>query len=181
MKKIAVILADGCEETEAISIIDVARRANIEVCVVGLHKKNITTQGKIRLITDEIFDDVNFDDFDAIVLPGGLEGTNNLANDERVLKILQNFNSKNRLIAAICAAPFVLKKAEILKNSYTCYPGFETKISHKGYKNDKNIIFDENILTSRGPATAMEFGLEIVKILLGEKSYKDVKNGLLWQ
>ncbi len=180
MKKLAVILANGYEETEAITIIDVARRANIEVCAIGLNDLKIISKENVILTADKLFKDVKFDEFDAIALPGGLQSTRELASNNEIIKILKLFDSKNKLIAAICAAPIVLKSANLIKNSFTCYPGLEGEISKQTYKNDKNVILDKNILTSKGPATAMEFSLEIVKILLGDEVYKSVKNELLF-
>jgi len=99
--------------------------------------------------------------------------------DELLQNILKEFKKDNKNIAAICAAPYALHKADVLNQNYTCYPGFETKIKESGYTQDENIVIDGKILTSRGPATAMAFALEIVKILKGKEEMEIVKEGIL--
>ena len=128
-----------------------------------------------------ILDDLNVSEFDMIVLPGGLPGAEHLAKSEKLAEILKKFNDKNLKIAAICAAPWALSTAKVLKNSYTCYPGFEQKVNHKGYTDKKNVVIDENIITSKGPATAMEFALNLVKILLGDDKFNALKAELLYK
>lgn len=181
MKKVVLVpLATGFEEIEAVSIIDVLRRAEIEVIVGYLGDSNlilgangITVQGDVSIknIVSELVD--------MIVLPGGWGGTKALASDETIQALLQQFNSENKLIGAICAAPFALHTAGVLKHNYTCYPSVENEIRVDGYQNDKVVVEDGNIITSRGPATAMCFALEIVKKLAGEEKYQALKNGLL--
>lgn len=178
--KVAVILATGFEEIEAISIIDILKRGGIECLSVGLDRENVTGTHNITIRTDIILDNLVVDEYEMIVLPGGLPGADNLANSDKLCKILHSFEANNKYIGAICAAPFVLAKFNLIKNSYTCYPGFEKKVNHKGYIPNQNVIKDHNIITSRGPATAMEFGLEILRELKGEKIYTDVKNDLLF-
>ncbi len=114
-----------------------------------------------------------------IVLPGGWEGTYNLADDERVQNLLREFNAKEKLVGAICAAPFALNRAGVLKDEYTCYPSVEDEIKKDGYRDDKQVVVSQNIMTSRGPGTALCFGLEIVKKLQGEENYQAIKGGML--
>lgn len=123
--------------------------------------------------------DVDIDTLDMVVLPGGWDGTHALADDELMQNILKEMDSKNKLIGAICAAPFALNKAGVLKQNYTCYPSVEGEIRKDGYNSESMVVEDTNVLTSRGPATAMCFALEIVKKLQGEESYKTLKEGLL--
>lgn len=181
MKKVAIILADGFEEIEAITVIDILRRAEIKAVSVGLNKKIINGTHGIEIKADMILDDLNVSEFDMIVLPGGLPGAEYLAKSEKLAKILKEFDDKNLKIAAICAAPWALSTAKVLKNSYTCYPGFEKTINHKGYDDRKNVVIDENIITSKGPATAMEFTLNLVKILLGDDKFNALKTELLYK
>lgn len=179
--KVLVPLAKGFEEIEAVSIIDVLRRAGIEVIVASLGK-NSTVLGAnfISIFTDTCITDVNVDELDMIVLPGGLGGTNALANDANVTNILKQMDEKGKNIGAICAAPFALHKAGVLKEKYTCYPSFEEQIRAEGYMGDKEMVVeDENVMTSRGPATAICFALQIVKKLKGEEAYTAVKEGML--
>lgn len=182
MSKVMIPLADGFEDIEAVTLIDVLRRAEIDVVVAGVVKKNVIgTYGRIRLTADTVISDVDVDTLDMIVLPGGLPGAINLANSETLTQMLQNMDSRNGLIGAICAAPVALKKAGVLKDKYTCYPSFEQEIGVDGYSDASAVVIDQNIITSRGPATAMDFALEIVKVLRGEEVYASVKSGLLFK
>lgn len=179
--KVLVPLAKGFEEIEAVSIIDVLRRANIEVLVATLGKNSMVDGANgISILTNISLKDVNIDELDMVVLPGGLGGTNALVADANMQALLKEMDAKGKNIGAICAAPFALHRAGVLKQNYTCYPSFEEQIKADGYMGDKQMVVeDENIMTSRGPATAICFALEIVKKLKGEEVYKSVKSGLL--
>ena len=179
--KVAIVLANGFEEIEAVSLIDILRRAEIDAVSVGLDKKCVCGAHGIEMIADEILDDIKVSEFDMIVLPGGLPGAENLAKSEKLGKILRDFDANNAKIGAICAAPWALATAGVLKSSYTCYPGFENQIAHPGYTNSANVVKDQNIMTSRGPATAMEFALQIVRELKGEQVYSKLKSDLLFK
>ncbi|MCI6989207.1 MAG: DJ-1/PfpI family protein [Campylobacter sp.] len=179
--KVAVMFANGFEEIEAISVVDILRRGGVDTISVGLEKKNVTGAHDIELITDTVLDEIKVDDFEMIVLPGGLPGAEYLAKSEKMGEVLREFDAKNLKIAAICAAPWALSTAGVLKNSYTCYPGFEKNVAHKGYTDASNVIKDANIITSKGPATAMEFALELLKELKSDKIYNEIKDGLLFK
>ncbi|QOG12410.1 DJ-1 family glyoxalase III [Arcobacter sp. FWKO B] len=179
MSKIVVPVAKGFEEIEAVSIIDVCRRAGIDVIVAGVYDEYVTGANDIIIKTDCLFSSVDFDTVDMIVLPGGWGGTNILAADDLVQKTLKDFKSKSKYIAGICAAPFALNNAGVLNENYTCYPSVEEQIRTNGYHSDKKVVVDGKVITSRGPATAICFGLEIVKILEGEEMYQSLKGGLL--
>ena len=181
MSKVLVPLARGFEEIEAVTIIDVLRRAEIEVLVASLGKESLV-QGanSISLQTDVFMKDMNSETLDMIVLPGGWDGTHALADDENVQRVLKEMATKGKNIAAICAAPYALEKAGVLKGEYTCYPSVEDEIKREGYQGESNmVVISENIMTSRGPATAICFALEIVKKLKGEETYTSVKSALL--
>jgi 4-methyl-5(b-hydroxyethyl)-thiazole monophosphate biosynthesis len=180
MAVVVVPLATGFEEIEAVCIIDVVRRSGVEVIIAS-----VDTQGEvcgangIMIKTDKSINDVTADMIDMIVLPGGWGGTKILAEHEKVQSLLKEMDIKGKHIGAICAAPFALDKAGVLKDKFTCYPSVEEQIDNSGYDATKKVISDKNILTSRGPATAICFGLEIVKILVGEEIKQNVKEGLL--
>lgn len=181
MSKVLVPLAKGFEEIEAVSIIDVLRRADIEV-LVGRLDDSVTVLGAngITISTDIEVSNINSSELDMVVLPGGVEGTYNLAEDIHIQNILKEMDKDGKNIGAICAAPFALNKAGVLKQNYTCYPSFEEHIREDGYQGDKQMVVeDANVMTSRGPATSICFALEIVKKLKGEETYNALKDGLL--
>jgi len=183
MASVLLPLAEGFEELEAVALIDVMRRGGIEVRVVYIddelhHGRVVTGANGISVKADMSIKNVISDDFDMIVLPGGLGGTYALAEHARVIELLQEFKA-NKIVGAMCAAPFVLKKAGVLGSSYTCYPGFKDEINHPGYRDDLKVVEDGNVLTSQGPGTAVCFGLAIVKRLVGKESMQAVKDGML--
>lgn len=179
MAKVIIPLANGFEEIETMTLIDVLRRADIKVQTAGLDKKILKGAHGVEIKADSLLESANSDDFDMIVLPGGLPGAEYLAKSEKVKSLLKEFDAKDKLIGAICAAPWALGEADVLKQSYTCYPSFEKTVAKDGYNPNKDVVIDKNILTSRGPATAMTFALAIVKELCGDKVYSEVKSGLL--
>ncbi|MCF6339188.1 MAG: DJ-1/PfpI family protein [Sulfurimonas sp.] len=181
MSKVLVPLAGGFEEIEAISIIDVLRRADIEVIVASLNSDNIVKgANNISVLTDIEIKDVVVDELDMIVLPGGVEGTYALAEDINVQYILKKMDAEGKNIGAICAAPYALHKAGVLKHNYTCYPSFEEHIRVDGFMGDKaKVVEDSNVITSRGPATAICFALTIVNKLKGKEAFKALQTGLL--
>lgn len=179
MAKIIVPISNGFEEIEAVSIIDICRRANIEVTVAAVEELITTGANNIKIQADCKIEDINSDDFDMIVLPGGLPNAFTLAENEKVQSLLKEFKEKKKKIGAICAAPYALHKADVLNENFTCYPSFEKNIRDNGYHDSDSIVIDNDVITSRGPATAMVFALEIVNILCGEETYTAVKNGLL--
>lgn len=163
------------------SIIDILRRGNIDVLIASLNENSLVRGANdIVIQTDFKVKDIKSDRIDMIVLPGGWEGTYALADDESVQKLLKEMDAKGKNIGAICAAPFALYKAGVLKDKYTCYPSAEEQIDKEGYLGDKEMVVEcENVITSRGPATAICFALEIVKKLKGEEVYKAIKSGVL--
>ena len=179
MPKIIVTISNGFEEIEAINVIDICRRANIEVKIAAVEELLTVGAHNIKIQADCKIEDINSDDFDMIVLPGGLPNAFTLAENNKVQSLLKEFKEKKKKIAAICAAPYALHKADVLNENFTCYPSFEEKIRLNGYHNNDSIVIDNDVITSRGPATAMVFALEIVNILCGEETYNQVKNGLL--
>lgn len=179
MPKVAVILADGFEEVEAMAIIDVLRRAEITVVVAGLHEGHITSARKVKVIPDALIDTVRTDDFDMIVLPGGQPGSDNLNADARVKGLIREFSEKGKLTGAICAAPIVLGSAGLLKGKHaTAFPSYKDKLGGAVYE-EKAVVEDGNVLTSRGPGTALGFGLAIVARLVGNEKAQKIKEAML--
>jgi len=177
--KVLIPLAKGFEEIEAVSLIDVLRRGDIKVTVAGVGKKLIFGANGITIQADAVVADMKSDDFDMIVLPGGWDGTHALADDEDVQRLLKEMKAKDKMIGAICAAPFALNKAGVLNKNYTCYPSVEEEIRLDGYSYDKKVITDGNVMTSRGPATAICFAIAIVEKLKGSDMADMLKEGLL--
>ncbi len=181
MAKVLVPLANGFEEIEAISIIDVLKRAEIDVTVAGLNSIEVVgAYAQIPMKTDTLLENVNIEEYDMMVLPGGLPGAEYLAKSDLVKKYINILNEKGKYVGAICAAPWALKEAGVLEGKkHTNYPGFEEKTGVDGYVDDQKVVVDGNVLTSRGPGTAICFALEIVRKLKGEEIYTQLKNGLL--
>ncbi len=181
MKRVAVMLADGFEEIEALATVDILRRAGIECNTIGIDKKEIIGAHDIKVIADEIIDE-KIKEYDMIVLPGGMPGATNLAENNLVIETIKEFDKKeNKYIAAICASPaVVLSKAGIEEDRYiTAYPGdvFENMLEKANYV-EELVVVDGNLITSRGPATAMLFAYKLVDVLKGES--KDLKEEMLW-
>ena len=182
MASVLVPLAEGFEEVEAVGLIDTMRRGGIEVRVVyiedEIHGSLVTGANGITLQADMSINTIIVDDFDMMVLPGGWGGTYALAENKRVLELVKAFKEK-KIIGAMCAAPFVLKKAGVLGQNYTCYPGAKEEIDHAGYRDDEKVVIDGNVMTSQGPGTALCFGLAIIEKLVGKESMQAVKDGML--
>lgn len=179
MASVLIPLAAGFEELEAVALIDVMRRGGIDVRVVTISDSALVTGANgITVQTDNTIDNVKEEAFDMMVLPGGWDGTYALAEDERVIRLLQKFKVE-KTVGAMCAAPYVLKKAGVLGNDYTCYPGAKEEIDHPGYREDSKVVTDGNVITSQGPGTAVCFGLAILEKLVGAETKQAVKEGML--
>jgi 4-methyl-5(b-hydroxyethyl)-thiazole monophosphate biosynthesis len=181
MPTVLVPLAQGCEELEAVTVVDILRRANITVVTAGLDNKPVTASRGVVLIPDLTLDAALQQSFDMIVLPGGLPGSDNLNNDPRIHKLLQDLHQQGKYIAAICAAPKVLAKAGLLENkTATSYPGVLENLSLPHTKLvSAPVVKDGKVVTSRGPGTAMDFALELVEILVGREIRDKVEAGLV--
>lgn len=178
MKKAAVLFADGFEEIEALTVVDIMRRANIKCDMISIRNLEVTGAHGVKVISDKLIDE-GVDDYDLIVLPGGMPGATYLKKDNRVINAIKKFHKEGKFVAAICAAPIVLDRAEIIEEKdITSYPGFEDELRGCKYREEK-VVVDGNIITSRGPATAMEFAYKLVEILCKE-SADDLKKGMLY-
>lgn len=178
MKKVAVFLAEGFEEIEALTVVDIMRRANITCHMIGVEKINVPGAHNIEVKCDKTLDE-NIKDYDLIVLPGGMPGARNLQNNDKVVELVKYFYENGKLVSAICAAPIVLGTAKIIEGkNITSYPGFEDELKGCNYKEDR-VVVDGNIITSRGPATAMEFSYKLLE-MLGNDKYKEISSGMLY-
>jgi protein deglycase len=174
MAKVLVPLADGFEELEAITIIDLLRRAGFEVISAGLNDQPVTASRKNVIIPDTSIDKVMDQAFDLIVLPGGLPGADNLRDNPQIQTLLQRQHNQGKTVAAICAAPKALAASGILSGkTVTCYPGSLDQLDSPDFTITSNPVeIDGNIITSRGPGTAMDFALTLIE-RLANKSLRD--------
>lgn len=166
MKKTAMLFATGFEEVEALTVVDILRRAGIGCDMLALDDAaEVAGSHGISIRMDGAFSSADFSGYDGLLLPGGMPGTTNLANDERVLKLLREFFASGRLTAAICAAPTVLAKAGLLEGKRAvCYPGLESKLTG-ATAGTEPVVQDGTVITSRGVGTALPFALELVAYL----------------
>jgi protein deglycase len=177
MPKVLVPLAPGFEEIEAITVIDVLRRAQIGVAVAALEGKEVEGAHGIRVGADLSLDAARAAEFDAIVLPGGQPGTRNLAADPRVLELVRTLAQSGKIVAAICAAPTVLEAAGVLAGRRaTAFPGEELPSAE--YSFDR-VVEDDNLVTSRAAGTAMEFALALVRRLAGHGVATELRQRML--
>ena len=172
-----VLLAEGFEEIEAVTIIDVLRRAQIDVGVVGQAQRPVCGSHGIHIVADTTMTDVGDSLGDALVLPGGLPGSTNLRDDARVIQMVRRHVEQGRIVAAICAGPIVLETAGVLTGRRaTGYPGHE--LPSAAYVEDR-VVEDSSILTSRGPGTALEFSLKLVERLAGGDTALELRRRML--
>ncbi|ACL69881.1 DJ-1 family glyoxalase III [Halothermothrix orenii] len=178
--KILIPLAEGFEEIEAITSIDVLRRAGIEVITSSLTESTeVMGSHDVKVTADTTLDKVSVDNLDGILLPGGMPGSANLKDDIRIIKLIKRLNKKSGLIAAICAAPIVLEKAGVIKEKRaTSYPGFDKEMKTCNYQENR-VVVDGNIITGRGPGVAMEFALTVVNYLTSEDMVKELSEKMM--
>ena len=181
MKKIIIVISNGFEEIEAITIIDICRRARLDITIAAVEELTVVGAHDIKIIAEVMIENVDYKEYDMVVLPGGLPNAFTLAENQTVQNFLKNMKMSKRNIAAICAAPFALHTAGVLNEHYTCYPSFEEKINPKGYDDSKEVVIDGDVMTSKGPATAMEFALQIVKLLCNNNRSNQIKQELLYK
>ena len=181
MARVLVPIANGCEELEAVTVIDLLRRAGIEVVAAGLEDGPVTASRGVVLIPDTSLDQVLEDDFDMIVLPGGLPGADHLDADPRIHSLLQRMAEQERYTAAICAAPKVLLSAGLLDGrEATAYPGvIDGLMAENSRLLADAVVTDGKVVTSRGPGTAMDFALTLIERLLGADKREEVETPLM--
>jgi protein deglycase len=178
--KILVPLAEGFEDVEAVAIIDVLRRAELDVVTAGLSGTSVTGSHGIRVEADAALGDVDTDELSAVVLPGGMPGTTNLMQDERVLDIVHQLAASSQTVAAICAATLVLDAAGVLAgHDFTCHPSVASRLP--GTASEARVVHSGNLFTSRGPGTALEFSLALVAHLASPEAATELERAMLVQ
>ena len=182
MKQVCVLLADGFEEVEALTAVDLLRRARVYVDTVSITDDyKVHGAHGINVQTEDLFDQVNFDEFDMIVLPGGMPGTLNLKNHEGVRQIVTEFAQAGKLVGAICAAPTVLADLGLLEGKKaTCYPACEPDMAD-AVLTGAPVTVDGNLITSRGVGTAIDFALELISVLVGQEMAKKIASDIVYE
>lgn len=180
MAKVAIFIADGTEEVEAITPADILRRANIDCDIVSvMPSKTINASRGVVITADKQLDETDLSGYDMLVLPGGIKGTENLGNTKKLTDALVSFNNEGKAIAAICAAPTVFGKLGLLKGiKATCNPGFWDELVSEGACLDKDskAVTCGNIITSQAMGTSVSFGLAIVEFFQGKEA-ADIMKG----
>lgn len=179
-KRVLVPLAEGFEMVEALSVVDVLRRGNIQVDTAALGNiLEVTSSHNVTVFADKLLSDCLSQEYDLIVLPGGIPGAENLKNSEELAELLKKQRKEERLYGAICASPaLVLEHHGLLEGKKaTCHPGFVSHLSSQEHTGEK-VVVDGNCITSRGAGTAIDFGLELLALLDGEEAKQTVKQGL---
>ena len=181
MKKVCVLLADGFEEIEGLTVVDIMRRAKIDVETISITgQKQINGAHKIIVEADRLFEETDFSDGDMLVLPGGMPGTLNLAGNETLAALIRSYDDQGKKLAAICAAPSILGVMGILKDkNAVCFPGFEEKLAGANVL-DVPAVTDKNVTTGRGMGAATDFALELIRVLQGEDKAKEMAEKIVF-
>ena len=181
MSKLAICMADGCEEIEGLTVVDLLRRADITIDMVSIGPDTrVTGSHNIAFEADTTAERADWDSYDGIVLPGGMPGTLNLKKNQRVREAVKAFDREKKLVAAICAAPTVLADCGILNGrAATCYPGLEEQLTGAAFRTD-SVVLDGHILTSRGVGTAIPFALAIVAYLKDRKAADELAQKIVY-
>ncbi len=172
-----ILLANGFEDMEMITTLDLLRRANIEVYTFSIYNdKRILSQSRVYYESDDLLENVNFDEYDFLVIPGGKAVFTEL-NNERINEVVEKFDNEHKLIASICAAPTILGKMGLLKNkNFTCFPSLENEVIEGIYQKQSKVEWVDNYITSRSAGTAIEFALKIIEALVGKKEALRIQN-----
>jgi 4-methyl-5(b-hydroxyethyl)-thiazole monophosphate biosynthesis len=179
-KKVLIPIADGTEELEAVTLVDVLRRAEMDVTVASVGALQVTASRGVNIVADCIIDDCLDETYDMIVLPGGIPGAENLRDSKALEQLLRKQHEAHRMIGAICASPAVVLATHglVSNTKATCYPSFMEKLTG-ARKVDSPVVTDKTLVTSQGPGTALAFSLKIVGLLLGKESAEGVAKAML--
>jgi protein deglycase len=180
--KVNLFLTDGFEEIEAITVIDVMRRAKIHVETISITgKREVIGAHKITVVADNLFEQADYTNTEMLILPGGQPGTKHLSEHAGLKGLLLKFSAQKKWIAAICAAPTVLGKHGILEGiSAVCYPGCEEQLIGAEINSGSSTVVDRNIITSRGPGTAFQFAFKIVEVLKNVEIVNSLKKDMIF-
>lgn len=175
MSKILIFFANGFEEIEGLTVVDICRRAKLDIETVSITDSyDVESSHKIKLKTDKLISEIDFEKADMIVLPGGIPGTPNLEANEILTDKIKKYNEQGKMLAAICAAPSILGHLGVLEGKEaTCYPGYEDELYGAKYVHVK-AVKSSNVITACGMGGSIEFGLEIVKHYAGEQIANDI-------
>ena len=177
--RVCILLADGLEEIEAVTLIDVLRRAGLDVTSLGVTGAEVTGAHGVRIAADALLSDAGSGAWDMVVLPGGMPGAEHLRDSEAVQSLVKSQVASGRKVAAICAAPIALAAAGVLEGrTATCYPGFEDQLAG-AHCSEQSVVVDGPVITSRGPGTALAFALNLVAELCGEHAASELAEGML--
>ncbi len=181
MSKTAIFFATGYEEIEALTVVDILRRAGEDITMVSItDKRSVVSSHGVEVMMDKIFSEVNFDEVDVIVLPGGMPGTKNLEACEALMEQVDTFVETGKIVAAVCAAPSILGHRGHLKGKRACsFPNFEDHLEGAKVKQEPAVI-DANIITGRGMGAAIPFGLAILEKLQGKKAAEEMAKSIVY-
>lgn len=181
MKKAVMLFAQGFEEVEALMTVDLLMRGGVDVKLVSITEDTeVTGSHGMRIGMDAVMDEVDLEDQDAVIIPGGMPGTLNLGNSSRVTETLTQMYERGKVVGAICAAPSVLGQCGILKGKRaTCYPGFEEKLTGARFVDEKAVT-DGNVVTSRGLGTSMEFGFALLELLISKEKTEEIRKQIVF-
>lgn len=182
MSRIAIFFSEGYEEVEAIAVVDICRRARLDVDMVSITEDTaVRSSHNILVGMDKTFSQIDFDDYDMLVLPGGLKGTQGLEAFAPLMEQIDRFHAEGKYIGAICAAPSIFGHRGILKGRRACcYPGFEPELAGATVTME-NVEVDGHVVTSRGMGTAIDFGLAIVGIFCGQEKAEEIKSQVVYK
>ena len=179
MKNSVIFLANGFEEIEALTVVDVLRRASLRCDMCSIEDIEVTGSHGITVKADLVISDLVEENYNCLILPGGMPGAKNLKENKKIIELVKSFNKAGDLVAAICAAPIVLKEADIIKDKkITSFPGVRSELVGCDYQ-EEIVVQDENLVTSRGPATAIQFAIQLAENLSGKETSEKLRQDML--